>query len=219
MGSVKNIFLIRHGETEANALHIHQSSDEVLTPKGRLQAHHISHFLEGQKIDTLLCSPYVRARETAEVISRQLRIPYTEDENFVEVRRPDHVYGQRYYSAQTLRYLWRLFLYQENPRWVSDGAENMFALRNRIENVKRTITQCEGNTIAVVTHDVFMNLFLEHVCREKSLTFFQFIRILIMAKKTPNAGVVHLQYLANAPKGVCAWQYVAMVDTNMKDRH
>jgi 2,3-bisphosphoglycerate-dependent phosphoglycerate mutase len=216
MQQVKDIFFIRHGETEANKLRIHQSSDECLTPKGKLQAHHISHFLEGQKIDTLLCSTYVRARQTAEIISRALQVPYTEDENFVEVRRPDHIYGQRYYSKETLWYMWRLFRFQETSNWHQDGAENMFALRNRIENVKRTIATSEGDKIAVVTHDVFMNLFFEHVCTDRKLTFVQFVRILLTAKKTPNAAIVHMQYNNNAPKGMCAWQYVRIVDTSVK---
>jgi broad specificity phosphatase PhoE len=213
---VKDIFFIRHGETEANKYRIHQSSDEHLTPKGRLQAHHISHYLEGLEIDTLLCSPYVRARETAEVLSRQLGIPFTETESVVEVRRPDHIYGQGYYSLETLRYMWRLYRFQEKPNWNWDGAENMFQLRNRIEDVKKTVASLEGEKIAIVSHDVFMNLFLQHVCREKKLSFARFVRILLLAKKTPNACVIHIQYYPEPPVGMCAWQYIKIIDTNTK---
>ncbi len=209
---MKDIFLIRHGETEANKLHMHQSSDEALTSKGRLQAHHAVHFLEEQKIDTLLCSPYVRARQTAEIISRNLHIPYTTNESIVEIKRPDHIYGQGYYSVGTVLYMSRLFLHRENPNWRYDGAENMFMLRNRIEDAKRALIKTDGNRIAVVSHDVFMNLFLEHVCLEKSITLSHFMKVIIMTKKTPNAGIIHLQYNPKVPKGVCSWQLIETIN-------
>ena len=208
----KQIFLIRHGETEANKRRIHQNSDEGLTPKGKLQAHHVCHFLEGKKIDTILCSPYVRARQTAEIISQQLGVPYMLSDSLVEIRRPDFVYGQGYYSLHTVLYLWRLFIYREKPSWDYDGAENMFMLRNRIADLKKTIENAPGESIAIVSHDVFINLFLEHACREKRITFRQFVHTILMTKKTPNTGIAHIQFDENTTHKVCPWQFVEYIN-------
>ncbi len=216
MSTVKKIYFIRHGETEANKMHIHQNADETLTSKGKLQAHHVAHILEGKKIDALLCSPYVRARETAQIISEQLSLPYTTEGSVVEIRRPDHLYGQGYYSWQTLAYMWKLFIHRENPEWEHNGAENMYTLRNRIQDAKNHITQTEGASVAVVSHDLFMNLFLEHICREKKLSLLKFLHVLFMSKKTPNTCIIHVEFNPSAPKGVCAWQLIQIIDPHIK---
>lgn len=215
---MKHIYLIRHGETEANKARMHQTADEPLTAKGRLQAHHIAHVLAEKKIDVLVCSPYVRARETAHIIGEQVSLPYTTEESLVEVKRPDHLYGQNYYSPQTLFYMWKLFTQREHQKWDYNGAENMFALRNRIKDAKRMLANVEGESIAAVSHDVFMNLFLAHTSTDKKLSFAQFVRVLLMSKKTPNTGIMHFEYDERAPKGVSSWRLIELIQPYPKSR-
>lgn len=210
--SEKHIYLVRHGQTEANKLRFHQSSDEGLSPKGRKQAHHVGLLLRDMHIDTLICSTYTRARETAGIIGEILGLPYTTNASLVEFKRPDYIYGQGYYSLQTLWYIWRLFINSENKSWDDDGAENMYAIRNRALDAKKMLSETEGEHIAVVTHDIFMNIFLELVCRQKKMGFFQFAHGLLLTKKTPNTGIIHLTYNADAPKGVCQWQLMGFID-------
>ncbi|MFM2381771.1 MAG: hypothetical protein RLZZ76_538 [Candidatus Parcubacteria bacterium] len=203
--AVKHIYFVRHGQTEGNKRRIHQNADEALTTKGRLQAHHVAHVLETKRIEVLLSSPYRRARETATIISDHIRVPFSIEESVVEIRRPDHIYGQTYYSFDTLVYFFKLFKDREHPRWDFAGAENMFALRNRIEDIKAKIAAMEEDNIAIVSHDVFMNLFLEHVCRERKLTLQEFLQIILKVKRTPNTGVIHISYNNAAAKGTCPW--------------
>lgn len=214
---MKHIYLIRHGETEANKTHFHQSSDEPLSPKGHLQSEHISGILKKMQIDTLLCSSYTRARQTAEIISRNLDLPYTTTSCVVEFKRPDYLYGESYYSWHTMWYMWQLFAHSEDKFWDNDGAENMVGIRNRIVDTKHMIMECSGTNIAIVTHDIFMNMFLEFICREKKLTLWQFVHVLLATKKTPNTGIFHLQYDEGAPKGVCAWQLIEIIDPTKKN--
>jgi broad specificity phosphatase PhoE len=210
--AIKHIYFVRHGETLANRTHTHQSSDEPLSPKGRAQAHRVALRLPSMEIDTLICSTYTRARETATIIGEELKLPFTTSHSLVEIKRPDHLYGQQYYSPDTLRYFVQLFMNRENENWLCNGAENMFTLRNRIADAKTLLMHTEGETIAVVSHDIFMNLFLAHVCREKKLTFKEFIHILLRTKKTPNTGMIHFMFDNEAPKGVCAWQLIETID-------
>jgi broad specificity phosphatase PhoE len=210
--ALKHIYLVRHGQTEANKLRFHQSSDESLSPKGRKQAHHVALLLRDLGIDALLCSTYTRARETAGIISDILGLPYTTHASLVEFKRPNYIYGQGYYSPGTLWYIWRLFIHSENENWNDDGAENMFAIRNRALDAKMMLAETEGEHIAVVTHDIFMNIFLELVCRQKKMGFFQFAHGLLLTKKTPNTGIIHLTYDPFAPRGVCEWQLVEFID-------
>lgn len=210
--SIKHIYFVRHGETEANKKHMHQSSDEPLSAKGRAQAHKVALFLEKMQIDGLICSTYTRARETASLIEEVLGLPFITSSSLVEIKRPEHLYGQQYYSLDTLRYFAELFINRENENWKCDGGENMFALRNRVVDAKNLLLQTEGNSIAVVSHDIFMNLFLAHICREKKLTFSEFTRILLRTKKTPNTGMMHFTFDSEAREGVCAWQFIETID-------
>lgn len=213
--SIKKIYFVRHGETIANRKHIHQGPEEPLSLNGRKQAENVALFMRGKEIDTLVCSTYTRARETAELISRELELPFCMDESLKEFRRPNHLYNKGHYSLASLRYVYRLFLHREDPDWDDDGAENMFAVRNRVVDAKEMIAGLEGENIIVVSHAIFMDMFLELACLEKKLTVRQFVGSLLNFKKTPNTGIIHVVYDADAPKGVCQWQLVAFIDPRL----
>lgn len=64
------LWLLRHGQAEPQA-----SSDALrrLTTRGRAEVlQSAAHLLEGP-LETILCSPYVRARQTAELVVEALR--------------------------------------------------------------------------------------------------------------------------------------------------
>ncbi|MCX7023776.1 MAG: histidine phosphatase family protein [Spirochaetes bacterium] len=70
------IYLIRHGESEANARNIVQGLTEwPLNDRGRLQASAAGAWLAGKGIGSLRCSPLARARETADIVSRTGGLP------------------------------------------------------------------------------------------------------------------------------------------------
>lgn len=213
---MKHIYFVRHGQTDANKTHIHQSSDESLNAKGRKQASHVALLLKSKNIDTLICSNYVRTRETAHIISEELGLPYVTSSCFVEFRRPDNLYGKHHYSFASFIYILQLFLHQEDRAWDNDGAENMYGVRNRILDAKTLLANHEGENIVVVSHAIFMDMFLELVCKEKKLNLFQFIQGLLFSKKTPNTGIIHLYYDENAPQGMCQWQLIEFINPALK---
>ena len=64
------LLLIRHGESEGNALRVvqGQGGDYALTVVGRKQAQSVGKLLATLPVISLVCSPLRRARETAELI-------------------------------------------------------------------------------------------------------------------------------------------------------
>lgn len=63
------LYIIRHGESEANALGYHSGQSCVhLTEKGRLQAAKTREFVKDIPFDRLFVSDVLRTQETAEVI-------------------------------------------------------------------------------------------------------------------------------------------------------
>src|SRR5690348_1299088 len=65
-GSVSEIVLVRHGQTEWSAAGRHTSyTDLPLTPDGERQAKALAAALAGRHLAAVLCSPRRRARDTA----------------------------------------------------------------------------------------------------------------------------------------------------------
>ena len=76
----QTIYLFRHGETEWNAENRRQGQlDSPLTEKGRLQALHNAQSLKRQRTlqgdVTVFCSPLGRAKQTASIIVKELKLP------------------------------------------------------------------------------------------------------------------------------------------------
>jgi isoleucyl-tRNA synthetase len=71
-------YVMRHGEAENNTRSIISSKADVphhLTEKGRQQVAEAARWLADKKIDIIYVSPFVRTRETAEIVAKHLGIP------------------------------------------------------------------------------------------------------------------------------------------------
>ena len=209
-----DVYLVRHGQTAMNAIGIHQMPDEPLNELGHAQAKTVANWLAGQSIDRLYASPYVRARETAQAISEAVDLPIEILESVTEFRRPDYTYGKRHVGFASLWYLWQLFTHRYDPTWDDDNAENTYAVRNRVHDTKDALIQGGGERVVVVSHAIFMNWFLELLCNEIDLTFYQCVRGILNTKRTKNTEIFHLRYDAAAAPGTCAWQLVEKIQVH-----
>lgn len=63
------LWLLRHGEAEARA---RTDAERNLTAAGRLEVQTSAAHLQGQPLDVILVSPYVRAQQTAEIVRQIL---------------------------------------------------------------------------------------------------------------------------------------------------
>lgn len=72
------IYFVRHGESQANLLHIISNRDlpHGLTDLGRQQAQRLADALSGAGLTELYTSPVLRALETAQILSARLSLPY-----------------------------------------------------------------------------------------------------------------------------------------------
>jgi broad specificity phosphatase PhoE len=69
------IYLVRHAQSEANAGVSGAPIDCELTALGRRQAEATGEWLTRARLDLILCSPYIRALDTASAISRATGAP------------------------------------------------------------------------------------------------------------------------------------------------
>ena len=79
------IFITRHGQTEWNSLGRLQGRKDIeLNEVGKEQAMKIGKKIKDEKINIIITSPLKRARETAEIINKQLNAEIVEDDRLME---------------------------------------------------------------------------------------------------------------------------------------
>ena len=117
------------------------------------------------KIDTICSSPFARAKETAEIIATELNLPISYCPEIVEIKRPDFLYKHSYFSLATLRYLWLLFKNKQTKNSDEDKGESLTDLSQRAEAAGLALSQINGQRVAVVSHAMFMNIFVSCICQ------------------------------------------------------
>lgn len=200
------MFLIRHGETRANSGFRHQGPMEPLTERGREQVHTLIAYLKSQNIDTLIASDFERARETADMVGRELRLMYSIEPSVCEFIRPASLYGQHYFSLSSLRYIFDLYRNRLNLLWDREGAENLAHVRERVRDARLMVESLPGKRVAVVSHRIFMTMFTETVCYDRPLSLWRFFRGFVGRKRIPNCAVIEFTCAPSGSKNVCTWR-------------
>ena len=147
-------FVVRHGEAESNVSQILSSNPKTvnhLTDTGRKEAVQAGKNIDGQKIDVIYCSPFMRTKETAEIIADEIGYPkdkiiYDErlHEIFVGVMdgKPDADY-QAFFETKKAKF-WK----------TPEGGENYTGVKNRMtEFLYETNEKNDGKNILIVSHN------------------------------------------------------------------
>ncbi len=176
--------LVRHGETDLNRKHrIQGHVDEPLNDLGRSQAAETAKKLKKKSFDGIVCSDLPRARETADILSKELGVPVLAE--WEELRERD---------VGTWSMQEALPLAQKNP--LPDGiinfgmnyrtpenGESLSKLLKRMESTyERLIKDYAGKRIIVVAHSGSLQaLIVSH----KNMSYTEAISLDI-----PNADVI-----------------------------
>ena len=151
------LILIRHGRPDE--LHPTCPQDPPLTPLGQRQGEAVAARLASEGITRIISSPLARARETAQPLSEQLRLPVQVIDGWAEADRN----CQRYRSTETLRALgtaeWAVFL-QDPVAYLGGDGERFRA--DVLGALGATIGAGSSETVAVFTHGLPINVVLSH---------------------------------------------------------
>jgi phosphohistidine phosphatase len=76
-----DLFILRHGEAGNRMTVVEDDSERPLTPEGRIEMQKIAKSLKavGLQSNRIFTSPLRRARETAEIVAKSLKIPIFEE--------------------------------------------------------------------------------------------------------------------------------------------
>lgn len=190
------MWLIRHGESEANAgLQTGEPAKIKLTTKGHQQAQKIAlAFTSAPSL--IVISPFLRTKQTAQpTIERFTSIPHVEwqiqEFNYLaDARRQNTTVEQRKPMADEY---WR----QGNINYVDgDGAESFAQMMGRIDDLRTKIQRLDDDFVAIFTHGLFMRIFiwslLANVVEVTSETMSS-VSAFLSSFQIPNGAILQLQ--------------------------
>ena len=144
---MRRIYVIRHCSASGQAM------DAPLTPEGRRQAEMLADFLVDSGIDTLVCSPYLRARQSIEPLSERTGVPVR-----IDARLRERVLGDASLD-DWLACLERTF--EDLDLTFSGGESSRTAMRRAVAAVDEALAS-GARRVGVVTHGNLMTLILRH---------------------------------------------------------
>ncbi len=145
------IFLIRHGESTSDMEDKYGGHyDDHLTAKGRKQAADVSKKLSGSGIQIIFSSPFHRARETSEILSKELKCPVKIVDDIKERNRYAHLTGMKKSDAAK-RHPEHVARLKDHTYGV-EGGEEYDVFKKRIEKIFEKLASEPYDAIAIVAH-------------------------------------------------------------------
>lgn len=204
-----DIYFVRHGETEYNKKHAHQPDDASLNALGRQQAERVRDRVLSLKPTHFITSTHTRAVETAEIITEAGGYEIEYNELFRELERPAYIQGKQHFGLRSLFYIYQWFFSVRDRYWKKRGGESHKAFLARIKTAKEYLeTLPDDATVVVISHSVFINFFVEHICRERLLTTKEAFLLLMKITKLENTEITHISYNPDYNEGVCKWSVI-----------
>lgn len=157
----KTFYIFRHGQSSYNLAGRTQgrTNDSVLTDLGKEQAAEIGNKLKDKNINIIICSPLIRACQTAEIANKKLNVPIVYDERFIEVD-VGEIEGMHYTDVISQfgeKYQkWRSCDQQyENLRFT--GGESKKEVRERVfAGLNEYATTSSHSNIAISSHGIML---------------------------------------------------------------
>ena len=172
---------------------VFQAPHSPLDETGKHQAQRVATRVARLSFDTLLSSPFSRAKETAEAIAKATGKEPEYSDLFVERLKPTSIDGKLFSDPEAAA-LWRAWnesLYVSGAR-VLDG-ENFDDLLVRADRALAFLTARPEQSLVVVTHGYFLRTLVARVLLGDALSGDTFQRVQRMAS-TENTGLTVLRY-------------------------
>ncbi|MEM9336529.1 MAG: histidine phosphatase family protein [Patescibacteria group bacterium] len=207
------VYFVRHGETAANRAHVHQLGDTPLNERGQKQAQAVGLRLKNLQPTRIIASPLARAYQTGKIIGEELNLPVTTHDSLVELKRPNYIMGYKHYGLKSLWYMASWFVRHNDPAWRETGGESYEMFLARIQEAREYLETFQGHErIVVVSHSIFINFFVEHVCSKRRMSiveaFLRFAKIILL----DNTSITHLQFQPSEHDNLCNWHVVKFDD-------
>jgi broad specificity phosphatase PhoE len=143
------VYFMRHGESEYNPERIINSDKKIkvrLTTRGKEQAEEAGRKLGKLKFDAIFVSGFIRAKETAEIVNKYLKVPVRTDSKLNEIN-----LGMEGRPADEF---WKAAREFGNiVRFKLKGKESFFDVKKKVEKFLRSLKKKKYERVLVVTHE------------------------------------------------------------------
>lgn len=191
----RRFYFVRHGETVLNAQKIKQGEAGALSENGRRQADEVGAYLKPYSIRRIISSTYPRARETAEIIQRQVRAPITYSPLFAERKSPSEVIGKPVHdpAVETIIAQTELSYHEDEYRYSDE--ENFIDLKDRARRALDLLASQGGSSTCIVTHRAFLKMLIAYMLHRERLHAADYVRLAFF-NWSDNAGLTICEFRA-----------------------
>jgi broad specificity phosphatase PhoE len=203
------VYFIRHGETDGNVARRHQHIDTEINDEGKRQVTTAAYHVSDLHPTHIITSTQLRAVQSAKIIADYCDgvVPETHPA-FEELKAPRWLVGHRFVGLTTFLYVWKWFW----GKYI-DGGENYREFLSRIRAARTHLESLPDNArVVVVSHAVFTNIFLEHICSDEPMTFRRAVLRFWHILRIRNAGMIHLRYAKPTTPNTCGWHFMEAVE-------
>ena len=200
---MKQIYFVRHGESECNIKNIWQGEKEPLSEEGIRQAKILAERFLHIQVDIVLASADERARQTATIVHEVIQKPIEFRNDLVEMRKPSEMHGRPMLDEKAQEIQKLLIEHNHDPDWHYSDEENFLDRKTRVARVANILLERQEQIFLVVTHATFIRTMLLYMLLGDDLTsqnYYQFLRFFHVF----NTGISLCRYLDDESR----WQLV-----------
>ena len=192
----KLFYFVRHGQTEMNAKGIKQGVEGSLSEKGKAQAAETAKKFPKHRgrPEIIISSPYVRAKETSEIIAKELDLPIQYSDLLVERKNPTEVIGRPVDDREVRIITDKIENSFHEDSWRFSDEENFIDLKERSKKLVNYLKRLPEKRIIVVTHRAFLKIALAYMLRGETLTASE-LNTISFFNQLDNAGISLVQYI------------------------
>lgn len=157
------IYLVRHGESVANAKGIYQGQtyDTPLSVMGKKQAEALANYFKDKNINMILTSPLIRTKETAQKVANLKHLKIFDTPEIIETNHGEWEGLEKKVISDKWPNIYQLWL--KRPSEVRfPGGETFLETRKRVIHWWNCITKEDVNLL-VVTHDNVIRIIVAEI--------------------------------------------------------
>lgn len=147
------VYFVRHGQTEHNVQFLHQNESTTLSDEGLKQAKVLAKRFSKIPIDIIFASPMQRAKQTVEIINKELKKEVIYSDLIKEWKRPSEFEGKKREDPMVTEVHKLANIHQDDSRWHYSDEENFIEFRSRIKRFLDFLTlEVRQENVLVVSH-------------------------------------------------------------------
>ena len=190
---IRRFYIVRHGETLLNAEHIRQGEAGALSGKGRHQAEQVGRYLAHFPVSRIISSTYPRARETADIIRKQVKTPILYSALLAERRNPSEIIGKHRDDPEVVRIVDQMDLAYHDDDYRFSDEENFTDLKKRARKCLNLLERQGARKTVVVTHHVFLKMLVAYLLYRERLHAADFVKLSFF-NVSDNAGITIVEF-------------------------